>query len=82
MKKIILTEQQLKDYIERKKAQKTFNSILTDMYNNSKNLNENISINKANQTIIENYRLKNLLTPDVLKMLNEYGLTNNKGQII
>lgn len=82
MKKFIVTKTQLSEYIENKKAEKIFHSILKDMNKNSKFLNENISINKANQTVIENYKLKKLLSPKVTNMLIEYGLTDDNGQII
>lgn len=76
MKRFILTEEQLKKYIEKKKSQKTFNSMLEEMYKNSKNLNESISINNANQMIVEKYKNRNLLTPSVVNMLKEYKLIN------
>ena len=82
MKKFIVTKEQLKEYVENKKAEKIFHSILKDMNKNSKFLNENVSINKANQTVIENYKLKKLLSPKVTNMLIEYGLTDDNGQII
>jgi hypothetical protein len=74
MKRIIVTEEQLREYVEKKKAEKIFNAILEDMHLNSKKLNENISITKANQTVVENYKRKKLLTPKVRKMLEEYNL--------
>lgn len=78
MKRFILTEEQLKKYIEKKKSQKTFNLMLEEMYRNSKNLNENISIDNANKMIIEKYKNRNLLTPSVVEMLIEYKLINKK----
>ena len=82
MKKFIVTEEQLRGYIERKKDEKVFGSIMEDLHKNSKFLNEQVSIDKAHQTVIENYRIKNLLSPGVLKMLVEHGLVDEKGQII
>ena len=82
MKKLIVTEEQLNEYGEYKKAKKVFNSILGDMNKNSRFLSEQISTDKANQTVIENYRRKNLLSPRVVKMLVEHGLTNKDAQIL
>jgi len=81
-KRIIITETQLKEYIERKKAKKIFSLILEEMHKNSKLLNDNISLNDANQTIIENYKRKNLLNSHVQKLLKEYKIIDRKGQII
>jgi biotin-(acetyl-CoA carboxylase) ligase len=81
-KRIIVTKNQLNEYIERKKAKKIFNSILEDMYKNSKYLNENISLKRANQTIIDKYKLNNKLNEKVLKLLEDNNIINNKGQII
>lgn len=77
-KRFILTEQQLNKYIEDKKSQKIVNDILEEMYKNSKNLNESISLEKANATILEKYERRNLLTPSVIKKLNEYKLMSKK----
>lgn len=77
-KRFILTEQQLNKYIEDKKSQKIVNDILEEMYKNSKNLNESISLEKANATILEKYEKRKLLTPSVIKKLNEYKLMSKK----
>lgn len=82
MKKIIVTKEQLNEYVEKKKAEKVFNSILEDMHINSKNLKEGVSIISANQTIIENYRRKKMITPKVQKMLEEYKLLDEKGGVL
>lgn len=82
MKRYIVTEQQLKEYVEKKKAEKVFNAILEDMHTNSKKLKEDISIVSANQTVIENYKRKKLLTPKVLKMLEEHNLFKEKGEVL
>lgn len=81
-KRIIVTENQLREYIERKKAEKTFNSILNEMHNNSKFLKENISLNEANQSVIEKYKQKKQITPHVQKLLEKYNIIDGKGQII
>jgi hypothetical protein len=81
-KRIILTEAQLQDYVERKKAEKIVGAILEDMNKNSKYLNEQISLTNANKTVLENYRRKKLLTPRVEKMLKEYSIVDEKGEII
>ena len=81
-KRYIVTEEQLKGYIERKKAEKTFCSIMEALHKNQEYLNEQISRTKAHQTVIEDFRSKNLLSEEVIKLLVEHGLTNDKGQII
>lgn len=81
-KRIIVTEAQLNEYIERKKAKKIFGEILKEMYNNSKHLDSKISLNNANQTIIESYKRKNLLNKHVQNLLKENMITDDKGQII
>ena len=82
MKRFIVTEAQLMEYIENKKAEKVFYSILERLHKNSKFLSEHISLNKANQTVIESYKSEKLLSPKVTNMLVKHGLTNDKGQII
>ena len=56
MNTYILTEAQLQEYVETKKSEKIFYDILEDLHKNVKFLNENISRERANQTIIENYK--------------------------
>lgn len=82
MSTYILTEAQLQEYVERKKSEKIFYDILEDLYKNVKFLNENISRERANQTIIENYKRKNLLTPRVIEMLIKNKIVNEKHEII
>ena len=82
MNRYILTEAQLQEYVERKKSEKIFYDILEDLYKNVKFLNENISRERANQTIIENYKRKNLLTPRVIEMLIKNKIVNEKHEII
>jgi hypothetical protein len=82
MKRFILTEAQLKEYVEIKKSEKIFYDIVEDLHKNKKFLNENISREKANQTIIENYRRKNLLTSRVTEMLIKNKIINEKHEII
>ena len=48
----------------------------------AKKLNENISLEKANNTIIEYYKHKNLLTPNVIKLLEDHNLINDNSQIL
>ncbi len=69
MRTLIITKQQLKEYVERKRAEKTFYNIVADLHKNSKFLNENVLCSKANMTVIENYKRKNLITPRVFEML-------------
>jgi hypothetical protein len=82
MKRIYVTKKQLNEYVEVKKAEKTFNSILESLHNNMKYLNENVSLKNANQTVINNYKRKKLITPKVYEMLIKYKITNEKYEII
>jgi hypothetical protein len=82
MKKIIVTKEQLQEYIENKKAEKIFNNILEDMYKNSKFLSEGISATKANKTIIENYGRKKLINSKVEKLLKEHGLIDENAGVL
>jgi hypothetical protein len=82
MNTYILTEAQLQEYVETKKSEKIFYDILEDLHKNVKFLNENISRERANQTIIENYKRKNLLTAKVIEMLIKNKIVNEKHEII
>lgn len=82
MRKIIVTKKQLNEYIERKKGEKTFWEIVESLHMNRKNLNESVSMNGANQSVIDNYKRKNLITPQVNEMLIKYGVINEKREII
>lgn len=82
MKRFIVKKKHLIEYIENKKAEKIFYNILEDIHKNTKFLNENISIKNANQTIIDDYRRKNLITSKVEEMLIKYKIINEKNEII
>lgn len=82
MSTYILTEAQLHEYVETKKSEKIFYDILEELHRNAKFLNENMSREKANMTIIENYKRKNLLTPRVIEMLIKNKIINEKHEII
>jgi hypothetical protein len=81
-KKYIITKKQLNEYVERKRTEKVFYDILLEMHKSGKFLNENVSRNKVNQTIINNYRRKELVTPQVYEMLVKYGVINENYEII
>lgn len=82
MKRFFVTKKQLVEYVEKKKAEKIFDAILTDMHNNSRNLGESVSVVKANQNIIKEYSRKKLLTPKVKEMLKEYKLLDEKSKVL
>lgn len=82
MKKFIVTKAQLNEYIEKKKADKVFYDMVADLHQNQKYLNESVSKHGVNQSIIDNYKRKNLITPKVNEMLIKYGIINEKHQII
>jgi len=82
MKRIIVTEAQLREYVETKKSEKIFYDIVEDLHKNAKYLTENISREKADKTVIENYRRKNLLTTKVLEMLVKYKVIDEKQELV
>ena len=82
MKTFIVTKSQLKEYIESKQAEKIFGDILSDIRNNVKYLKETVSKDQANQSVIDAYKKKNLITPRVNEMLIKYGIINEKSEII
>jgi len=82
MKKFIVTRAQLNEYVERKKCEKIFYDILESLHKNVKFLNENVSHKKANQSVIEDYERKNLITPRVYEMLVKHKIINQKSEII
>jgi hypothetical protein len=82
MKRFIVTKKQLNEYIQKKKTEKVFYDILENLHNNSKFLNENISREKANQTVIDDYVRKNLITQNVAEMLIKNKVTDITGRII
>ena len=69
MKSFILTEAQLKEYVDRKKSEKTYYDILESIYNNMKFLKENVSLKKANQSVIDDFKRKNLINDKVYESL-------------
>jgi hypothetical protein len=69
MKRFIVTDKQLKEFVEKKKGEKVFNKIIEDLHKNVELLSENISHIKANQSVINNYKRKKLITPKVFEML-------------
>lgn len=80
--KLIITKEQLVEYVERKKAKKVYNSILEDIGKNMKYLNENVSLKCVNQDIINNYRRKNQITPRVFEMLVKGNIINDNYEIL
>lgn len=82
MKKFLVTQDQLNEYIENKKAENVFYEIVESIHNNMKYLNENVSISNANKSVIADYRRKNLITPRVDEMLSKHNIINNNNEII
>jgi len=82
MKRIVVTKEQLVEYVETKKTEKIFYDILESLHKNVKFLNEEISQKKANQSVINNYKRKNLITPRVNEMLIKYKVIDEKNEII
>lgn len=82
MKRIILTESQLREYVENKKAEKVFYNILELIHRNEKYLTESVSHKKANQSIIDRFKNKKLLTLKVSEMLIKHKIINETYEII
>lgn len=82
MRRFIVTKKQLNEYVEKKRAEKVFNLINEDLQKNAKFLNENISHKKVNQSVIDNYRRKNLITPKVYEMLVMNNVIDDNYKII
>jgi hypothetical protein len=82
MKRFILRKSQLKEFIEIKKAERIFYDIVEQIHNNEKFLNENISHKKANQSVIDNFKRKNLINPKVLNLLIKHKIINENSEII
>jgi len=82
MKRIIVRQEHLNEFVEKKKAERVFYRIVEDLHKNVKFLNENVSHKKANQSIIENYKRKNLITPRVYEMLVKHKIINEMSEII
>jgi hypothetical protein len=82
MKKFIVKREQLVEYLDRKKSDKTFYDILERLHRNSKMLNENVSHVKANQSVIDDFKRKNLITPKVYEMLVKHKIMNENYEII
>jgi len=80
--KIIVTKKQLKEYIEKKKSEKIFYSIVEDLYKNNKNLNETVLLEKANQSVIDYYKNNGMITPKVYEMLIKNKIINEYYEIL
>lgn len=82
MKTFILTEAQLVEYVERKKSEKIYYDILEEFHRTNKFLNKNLSKTKQYESILENYKRKNLLTPRVNELLIKNKILNENYEII
>jgi len=82
MRRFLVTKAQLKEYVERKKAEKTFYDIVESLHKNVKFLNESVSHKKANQSVIDDFRRKNHITPRVYEMLIKNKIINENHEII
>jgi len=82
MKRFIVTKAQLVEYVEKKKAEKILYDIVEALHKNAKFLNENVSRNKVNQSVIKDFERKNLITPRVHEMLVKHKIIDQKSEII
>ncbi|MFW6246603.1 MAG: hypothetical protein ACOC22_00305 [bacterium] len=81
-KRYIITQKQLNEYVEKKQAEKIFFNIIVDLQKNTKFLNENTLKEKANQTVINDYRRRGLISPIVENMLKTAKIINENNEII
>lgn len=77
-----MTKAQLVEYVERKKSEKVFYDIVEAIHKNAKFLSENISRKNVNQSVIDDFKRKNLITPKVYEMLVKHKIVNEKHEII
>lgn len=78
----IVKKSQLLEYVERKRARRVYESIMVEIHNNSKYLNENVSLKNVNQNVIDNYNRKKMITPRVFQMLKENKIISNNYEIL
>ena len=82
MRRFILTESQLREYVENKKAEKVFYNILEQIHRNQKFLNENVSHKKVNQSVINKFKNKKQINQKVFEMLTKHKIINENYEII
>jgi hypothetical protein len=82
MKRFIVKKEQLNEYVERRKADKLFYEIVERLHTNTKLLTENVSHKKVNQSVIDDYKRKNLITPRVSEMLISNKIISENYEII
>ena len=82
MKRFILTDAQLMEYVEIKKADKIFYDIVEQIHKNQKYLKENMSIRGANQSVIDSFNKKKLINTKVQEMLTKFRITDEKCEIM
>ena len=82
MKRFIVKKEQLIEYVERRKADKLFYEIVERLHTNTKLLTENVSHKKVNQSVIDDYKRKNLITPRVSEMLISNKIISENYEII
>jgi hypothetical protein len=82
MKRFIVEKQQLIEYVEKKKADKVFFDIVEHLHMNTKLLKENVSHKKANQSVIDDYNRKSMISPKVHEMLIASKIINENNEIL
>jgi hypothetical protein len=82
MRRFIVKKEQLNEYVERRKADKLFYEIVERLHTNTKLLTENVSHKKVNQSVIDDYKRKNLITPRVSEMLISNKIISENYEII
>lgn len=82
MKILKVKKEHLIEYVENKKAEKIYYNIMEDIHKNMKFLNENVSLKNANQSVVDNYKRKNLINSRVFEMLVKHKIINENYEII
>jgi len=82
MKRFIVKKEQLIEYVNNKKLERIYYDILEALHKNVKNLNENVSLKNVNQSVINDYFRKNLITTEINEMLIKNKIINEKQEII
>ena len=82
MRRFIVTEAQLKEYVDTKNSEKVFYNIVEELHKTKKFLNENVSQKNVNQSVIEKYRMRKTITPKVFEMLIKHKIINEDYEII
>jgi len=82
MKTYIVKKEKINENVEKKKSDKVFYDIVERLHKNTKLLTENVSHKKANQSVVDDYKRKNLITPRVYEMLVSHKIISENYEIL